>query len=159
MSLVSSCAGLVSGVFEKTCPGSAEGVAGSFDTSIVEGGGIGGMASLIGTTRFFFNGANARSDSDDVFLGSPIMADLVIFLGETKSSFVLFSPSGFRGRDAACPMPEPLLADTTSFSMRLCLGSLMTWGFSALSLSAIALATLLSVFSSPNFLLEPAFRI
>lgn len=164
MSRVFSWVDLVSGVFEKICAGSADGVAGSCGILMVEGGGRDGIASLIGTTRFFFNGANALSGSANVSLRFPAVADLTDFFGETRSSFVLFSPRGFRGRVAACPIPGPFFVDAMSFPLRLCFKSFTTGGFSevdlpsALSLSANALTTWLSLFSSPNFLLEPAFK-
>lgn len=164
MSLVLSVSDLVSGVCEKTCSGSAEGVAGSCGMLTSAGGGRDGMGNLIGTTRFFFSGATVLSVSDSVFFRPPLVADFMIFFGDTKSSFLLFSSRGFRGSMFVDSVPGLCFVDAASFSLRRCLESLMVAGLSdiklplVLSLSAKPFATWLSLFSSPNFRLEPAFK-
>lgn len=144
-------------------PGSADGVAGSCGAFTMDGAGRDGMDSLIGTTLFFFIGATARSASVIVFLRSPVVADLMSFFGDTRSSFVPLSARGFRGRIAVASVTCAVFE--APFELRRLFRSPTASGFSdpgllldSFSLSGNGLGIWFSSFSSPNFLLEPALR-
>lgn len=136
-------------------------MAGSCAVFILAGAGIGGIDSLIGTSLFFLSGATVRSGSISIFFVSPGVAALGIFFGETRSSFVLLAARGLRGRIVVASASSACFDE--SFALER-FKFFTASGFSddalpcVLSFSAKDFDTRLPSFSSPNFLLEPAFK-